>query len=289
MRFDRQKFFDAYTAAFGTLKPDPQAGLDALLTAAEADQDITDIRWLAYMLATVKHECAGTWRAIEEYGKGKGRKYGTPVTVTDPEGRSFTNVYYGRGFVQLTWKDNYQTMGQALKNRLVYEPALALNSDVAYRIMSLGMRKGSFTGKKLADYIAGDKCDYVNARKIINGLDQAERIAGYATKLEAVLRASAVAAVPGGVPTLQPAAPAPAAPAAPAAGATFKVTADSLNIRSGPSASSALAGNSLPKGTVVQGLEDNGGWKRVTVQGSGVTGWVSAKFLAAVAAPAGVA
>lgn len=287
MRFDRQKFFDAYTASFGTLKPDPQAGLDALLTAAEADQDITDIRWLAYMLATVKHECAGTWRAIEEYGKGKGRKYGTPVTVTDPEGRSFTNVYYGRGFVQLTWKDNYQAMGQALKNRLVYEPAVALNSDVAYRIMSLGMRKGSFTGKKLADYIAGDMCDYLNARKIINGLDQAERIAGYATKLEAVLRASAVAAVPGGVPTLQPAAPAPAAPAA---GATFQVTADALNVRSGPGAGNALvAGSPLAKGTVVQGFEDNGSWKRVTAQGSGVTGWVSAKFLAAVPAPAGVA
>ena len=272
MRFDRQKFFDAYTAAFGTMKPDAQAGLDALLAAAEADQDITDIRWLAYMLATVKHECANTWRAIEEYGKGKGRKYGEPVTVTDPEGRSFTNVYYGRGFVQLTWKDNYQTMGQALKNRLVYEPALALQSDVAYRIMSHGMRKGSFTGKKLADYISADRCDYVNARKIINGLDQAERIAGYATKLEAALRASAVAAVPGGVPTPQPA-PAPAAFAASVA----------------PAAGNALAGSALARGTVVQGFEDNGSWKRVTVQGSGVTGWVSSKFLAAVPAPAGVA
>ncbi|HEU4559351.1 MAG TPA: SH3 domain-containing protein, partial [Longimicrobium sp.] len=281
MKFDRQKFFDAYTASFGAMKPDAQAGLDALLTAAEADTDITDIRWLAYMLATVKHECANTWRAIEEYGKGKGRKYGEPVTVTDPEGRSYTNVYYGRGFVQLTWKDNYQNMGQALKNRLLYEPALALQSDVAYRIMSLGMRKGSFTGKKLADYISGDKCDYVNARKIINGLDQAERIAGYATKLEAALRTSAVAAVPGGVPIPQPAsAPAAsAAPAAPAAGALFTVTADSLNIRSAPSASAPLAGSSLPKGTVVKGLEDNGGWKRVSVEGSGVTGWVSAKFL----------
>jgi len=286
MKIDRQKFLDAYVAAFGTPKPDAQAGLDALLTAAEADTDITDIRWLAYMLATVKHECANTWRPIEEFGKGQGRKYGVPVTVTDAQGKSYTNVYYGRGYVQLTWKDNYQTMGTALKNRLVYEPALALQAEVAYQIMSLGMRKGSFTGKKLGDYIAADRCDYVNARKIINGLDQADRIAGYATKLEAALRASVVAAVPGGVPTPQPAAPAaPSAPSAPA-GAAFTVTADSLNVRSGPGASNALvAGSPLARGTQVEGLEDNGGWKRIRAA-NGVTGWASAQYLAPMTAPA---
>jgi len=281
MKIDRPKFFAGYVAAFGTPKPDAQAGLDALLAAAEVDQEITDIRWLAYMLATVKHECANTWRAIEEYGRGKGRKYGVPVTVTDPQGRSFTNVYYGRGYVQLTWKDNYQAMGQVLKNRLVYEPALALQPDVAYGIMSYGMRKGSFTGKKLADYISASGCDYVNARKIINGLDQAQTIAGYAVKLEAVLRASVVAAVPGGVPTPQPATPSPA----PAAGTAFVVTAAALNVRGGPGASNALvAGSPLASGTHVVGLEDSGGWKRIQAP-NGVTGWVSASFLAPAPAP----
>lgn len=285
MKIDRQKFMDAYEAAFGTPKPDAQAGLDALLAAAEADQDITDIRWLAYILATVKHECANTWRPIEEYGKGQGHKYGVAVTVTDAQGKSYTNVYYGRGYVQLTWKDNYQAMGTALKNRLVYEPALALQAEVAYQIMSLGMRKGSFTGKKLGDYINAAGCDYTNARKIINGLDQADRIAGYATKLEAALRASVVAAVPGGVPSIpEPVVP----PAPPAPAAAFTVTADSLNVRGGPDASSApVAGSPLPKGTQVEGLEDNGGWKRVRAA-SGVTGWVSAQYLAPAAAPAPV-
>jgi predicted chitinase len=148
------------------------------------------------MMATVKHECAGTWRPIEEYGRGKGMKYGKPVTVTDATGKSYTNVYYGRGYVQLTWADNYRQMGTALGNRLLYDPSLALNPEVAYQIMSLGMRKGSFTGRKLADYIHDGACDYVNARKIINGLDQAQRIAGYAAKLEVILRASVVAAMP---------------------------------------------------------------------------------------------
>src|SRR5262249_7194212 len=161
----------------------------------------------------------------------------------------YSNVYYGRGFVQLTWKDNYQAMGQVLQNRLVYEPSLALDAEVAYRIMSWGMRKGSFTGKKLGDYISGGTCDYTNARKIINGLDQAQKIADYATKLEAILRASAVAAVPGGVPVITS-----AAAAAPTAPAAFTVTASGLNVRSGPGAqNSVVAGSPLPRGTVVQG------------------------------------
>ena len=212
MKFDRTKFFDAYASAFGALRQSQTDGLNALLAAAEGDGDITDIRWLAYMFATVKHECADTWRPIEEFGKGKGRKYGQPVTVTDPAGKQFTNVYYGRGYVQLTWDYNYRSMGSALKNRLLYEPELALDAEVAYEIMSLGMRKGSFTGRKLADYIHDGAADYVNARKIINGLDQAARIAGYAQKLESILRASAVAAMPGTPVPPQPAAVAPMAP-----------------------------------------------------------------------------
>lgn len=294
MRFDRDRFIASYTAAFGAPSAASVEGLNEILAAAEADTDITDIRWLAYMLATVKHECADRWKPIEEFGKGKGRKYGNPVIVTDPSGKSFTNVYYGRGYVQLTWDWNYRQFGNILKNRLLYEPELALSAPVAYEIMSQGMRRGLFTGVGLPKYINAAGCDYVNARRIINGTDQADRIAGYATKLEKVLRDSAVAAVDG-VPILQPQAAQPAQPAAPpAAGPAFVVTADSLNIRSGPGASNpAVAGSPLPKGTVVRGLADQGGWKQVRVDGTvhgvaNATGWVSAQFLAPapVTAPA---
>ena len=51
------------------------------------------------------------------------------------------------------------------------------------------MRDGDFTGKDLADYIDEDNCDYVEARRIVNGTDRAEQIAGYAEKFEAALRA----------------------------------------------------------------------------------------------------
>lgn len=278
MKFDRQKFFDGYIAAFGgSLNASQRAGLEALLTAAEADTEITDIRWLAYMLATVKHECGNEWQPIEEYSKGKGRDYGQPVTVTDPEGKTYSNVYYGRGYVQLTWDRNYKSMGKVLNNRLLYEPALALQPENAYRIMSHGMRNGSFTGRMLSQYISGDKCDYVGARWIINGKDQNTRIAGYAEKLEKVLRDSAVAAVPGGVPTP---APAPQPAAASTGGAFFSVTASTLNVRGGPGKDNAtVAGSPLAQGTIVQAQQTQDGWTHVTVPGSAVAGWVSAQYL----------
>ncbi len=53
-------------------------------------------------------------------------------------------------------------------------PERAKEPQIAYNIMSYGMRKGSFTGKKLSDYIHGDVCDYKNARRIISKLDRWE-------------------------------------------------------------------------------------------------------------------
>lgn len=158
------------------------ASLDQLLDGLEADQDVTDLRHAAYMLATVYHECAGTWRPIEEYGNGAGKPYGKPAA----NGR----IYYGRGYVQLTWGDNYRVMGQALGIDLYDHPEKALIPATAYAIMSRGMRKGMFTGVALHRFIHDDVCDYVNARKIINGLDCAEKIAGYAKIIENVLRGS---------------------------------------------------------------------------------------------------
>jgi putative chitinase len=45
--------------------------------------------------------------------------------------------------------------------------------------MFIGMIKGLFTGKSLGDYFSQTKNDWVNARRIINGLDKAQAIAAY--------------------------------------------------------------------------------------------------------------
>jgi predicted chitinase len=146
------------------------------------------------MLATVKHECAGRWLPIEEYKKGGKREYARPVSVTDADGNVFTHAYYGRGYVQLTWQANYQKLGHELSmgDRLMLEPKLALEPRTSYRILSHGMRSGSFTSKKLDDFIQGSRCDYANARRIVNGTDRHLEIAGHAMRLELLLRLSAV-------------------------------------------------------------------------------------------------
>jgi predicted chitinase len=178
---DIEKFLFMYQGSNGTLNDHQRAGLADLMNAINNDENVTDIRWIAYMLATTKHETAKTWLPIAEYGKGSGRKYGTPDPATG-------HTYYGRGYVQLTWAGNYRSMGIALGIDLYNNPDLAMKPDVAYQIMSRGMRKGSFTGVGLSHYINGDKCDYRFARKIINGLDCSDRIAEYAQDIEAILK-----------------------------------------------------------------------------------------------------
>ena len=129
MKFNHATFFNEYKKAFNTKLTQGQVdGLESILNSIEQDPDITDVRWAAYMMATVKHECADKWQPIEEYGKGRGRRYGNPVAVKGSDGKQYTNVYYGRGYVQLTWDYNYKSLSTAigLNDSLYINPALAL-------------------------------------------------------------------------------------------------------------------------------------------------------------------
>jgi predicted chitinase len=183
---NRDKFLFIYEQAeFGTLTPAAQTGLLALLGFLEADAAVTDLRHAAYMLATTLHETGGTYEPVAEDGKGAGHPYGQPDPVSGER-------YYGRGFVQLTWAGNFKTMGEVCGVDLYRQPDLAMEPAIAYRIMSYGMRNGSFTGVGLAHYISGEKCDFLNARRIINGTDCADRIAGYAVKILDALEQSVV-------------------------------------------------------------------------------------------------
>lgn len=181
---NKDKFLFLYQNEYGQLNSSQINGLTSLLEYLTADENVTDMRHAAYMLATTKHECAGKWQPIAEYGKGTGKKYGLPDKVTG-------QTYYGRGYVQLTWKENYQAMSQVCGLDFVNNPDLVMDSENAYKIMSYGMRKGSFTGVRLGMFINNEHCDYVNARKIINGLDCSEKIAKYAETIEGFLKESA--------------------------------------------------------------------------------------------------
>lgn len=140
---------------------------------------LIDLRWLAYILATIYHETAFTFLPIEEYGKGKGRPYG--------QVRPTGHVYYGRGLVQITWEENYSRFGRLLGIDLLHKPELALDMKISLDITFKGMIKGLFTGKKLSDYFNAEVTDWRKARKIINGSDKDAVIAGYAEKFYRIL------------------------------------------------------------------------------------------------------
>lgn len=129
----------------------------------------------AYVLATTQHETASTFRPLEEYGRGKGRSYGRPDPQTG-------KTYYGRGFVQLTWKSNYARYGKILGIDLVCKPELACEPNVALFILVHGMRWGKFTGRSLPEFVNATKSDFYNARRVVNGMDRAGAIAELARK-----------------------------------------------------------------------------------------------------------
>jgi predicted chitinase len=103
-------------------------------------------------------------------------------------------IYYGRGWVQETWLANYARLsiaaslhfGRAID--LVNDPDL-LSRDRALMAWSVweGFVTGRWTGQNLADHIRPGAVDYVGARRIVNGTDQAELIAGHARRFEAAL------------------------------------------------------------------------------------------------------
>lgn len=209
MRLDREKFFALYRQKFNKLTQKQVNGLNSFMDAAEKFN--LPLRQWAYVFATVYHETAMTFLPIEEYGKGRGRKYGKPVNG---------KKYYGRGYVQLTWDFNYARatkelmvqrpdIVQSLQKRtgqrfdLVEYPEQALDYEVSMAVLILGSQQGWFTGKKLSDYINDNKTDYINARRIINGTDHAKMIANTAQKFKEILNQSQPAAEPVVAPTEQ--------------------------------------------------------------------------------------
>lgn len=167
-------------------------GMDAILDYW-ALSGYTDLRWLAYMLATTYHETAFTMQPIEEYGKGKGKPYGKKIKHSGMKYDCPDKIYFGRGAVQLTWFENYELMGRLLGIDLLNFPEKALELDTATKILFEGMTRGSssfgdFTGKCLELYFNETKEDWINSRRIINGIDKAVAISGYGKKFLSALR-----------------------------------------------------------------------------------------------------
>ena len=165
-------------------------GCNAILTACAG----WPASWTAYALATACHETARTMQPIKERGGNSWfARYDGRADLgnTRPgDGARFA----GRGYVQLTGRANYAKAGAKIGVDLTGNPDLALGLGVAAKVMRLGMAEGWFTGRKLSSYlptvaVPGTFAQFRDCRRIINGLDCADKIAGYAVHFQEDLRA----------------------------------------------------------------------------------------------------
>ena len=150
--------------------------LDLLLGFMEKDNEVADLRWLAYMLATALMECGPDFqpRSEDACNETTGciptptnpRNYGKPRVCPSllkrpkqpcPAGKT-THTYYGRGYAQLTHFGNYQKLSErlGLGEQLIHFPERANRPDIAYKIMSVGMREGLFTGHSIRIFPRGN-------------------------------------------------------------------------------------------------------------------------------------
>jgi len=203
VNLDRDHFYSVVRTIYpkvGLTQPQVD-GLNFLLGKFEVDDRMTpDQRWIAYALATTARETGHEYEPIQERGP---RRYFDKYnhredlghhgqTFTLPDGSTVGIGYYlrGRGYCQLTGLVNYEWFSNRLGIDLISNPELACDRQVAYQVMVIGMTEGRFTGKKLRDYILAQKCSYFYARRIINGLDRASEVAGYARTFEKALKAA---------------------------------------------------------------------------------------------------
>jgi hypothetical protein len=201
MVFARKTFFDAVRVSLfdGVLKRRQVAGLTAILDGVSDVREIDD-RWLAYMLATAHHETGRTMQPVREtfaasdsraialldsaFEDGSLPSVSAPYWRRDAEGKT----WLGRGLVQLTHKINYEKMALATGIDLVSRPERAMELSVAVNILFIGMETGAFTGRRLGQSFSESTEDWAGARRIINGRDRAELVAGYGRRYLAAIR-----------------------------------------------------------------------------------------------------
>lgn len=217
-----KEFFDAVRGEFGPLAQNQVDGMSRLLAATEG----LPLRHRAYVMATVHHETGPASSSL--HWTPRREIWGPTAAQKRYEGRKDLGntvpgdgkKYMGRGYVQITGRANYAKASTIIGQDLVANPDLAMEPDIAGKIIVAGMRDGWFTGKKLADYTS-----FTDMRRVVNGTDKADLIAGYAETFEKALKVmpakpvEPVKPVPAPIPPATPESPPAATPAPPDAAA----------------------------------------------------------------------
>lgn len=192
---NKKLFYDKYREKFGKIKKENTVKcINAILDVFDNNPiKVKPLEKMAYMLATVRHECGPNMLPITEnlnYSARRltqvwpsrfptidhAKKYANdPVRLGNAVygGRLGNGIlegfmYRGRGFVQITGYTNYKKFSELLGLDLVKSPELAKNVDTAAIILYKGMVDGMFTGRKLSGYIREAGVDFYGARAIVN-------------------------------------------------------------------------------------------------------------------------
>nr|WP_204517946.1 hypothetical protein [Parerythrobacter lutipelagi] len=160
-------------------------GCNAVLAAMEN----LPLAYCAYGLATAYHETNATMLPVRE-------AYWLSEAWRKKNLRYWP--WYGRGYVQLTWETNYERADEELElgGSLTKNPDLALEPDIAARIMRCGMIEGWFAGDRhgrhdfarhLPENGPATELQFKGARRIINGTDKNLLIARHALQFQQAL------------------------------------------------------------------------------------------------------
>jgi peptidoglycan hydrolase-like protein with peptidoglycan-binding domain len=152
-----------------------QLSVAALIEAATA-QKLTKPQ-IAYVLATAEHE-SDRFATLEEYASGAAYEGRGDLGNSRPgDGRLFK----GRGYVQLTGRNNYREYGKRTGIHILELPYILMNwASLSVFVIIDGMMSGAYTGRRLDQFVNNNGQDFRNARRVVNGLDQADKIAAQA-------------------------------------------------------------------------------------------------------------
>jgi hypothetical protein len=157
------------------LKADP-AGVEAvwpLVVAALGEQGILSRNVEIAAAATIRVEVGAAFRPIKERRANQAKQ----PQVWALQNRYWASGFYGRGLVQITWDENYRTVGKRLNLDLVGNPDLALDPGVSARILADFFRSHGI-------HLAADAGLWSKVRRRVNGGEWAlDEFLGYVADL----------------------------------------------------------------------------------------------------------
>ncbi len=160
-------------------------GCEALLAVLDG----LPLSYMAYGLATPYLETGGTMQPIKEWGGPAYFKRMYDIQGARPQkAKELGNIhpgdgvkYCGRGYPQVTGRNNYAKAEAIFGIPFVADPDLMLDAGNAGKVMRHFMERGLFTGKKFSDYLPeygpATLDQFRAARRIINGQDRSLDIA----------------------------------------------------------------------------------------------------------------